>query len=126
MARGHANVDEVVEESAVEESTKRTRRPSPEGEVITLDELESFGARSRGGIWFKRAEWFRENPGQVKVFKGVSPTVATHLKKNHGLSAATRNTREDGKTADLLVGYFPEGWEVPKIFQGRRSNNEEG
>jgi len=119
MARGQTEVNLEVQD--VED--KRTRRPSPEGEVIDVNELESFGTRSRGGVWFERAKWFKENPGQVKVFKGVSPTTATHLKKVHGLHAATRNTREGGKTADLLVGYFPEGYEIPKVFQSRKAGD---
>jgi hypothetical protein len=112
----------VAEESADGEA-KRTRRPTPEGEVISLEDLEKMSVRSRGGIWFERAKWFRENPGQVKVYKGVNPTTATHLKKNHGLHAATRNTRDGGKTADLIVGYFPEGSEVPAVFRQREKKD---
>lgn len=101
---------------------KRERRRTPEGEEIDLATLENeYGARSRGGVWHERAKWFREHPGSVKVYKGISPTTATALKKQHGLSAATRNTSPDGKSADVLVGYFPEGYDVPAIFQNKRN-----
>lgn len=131
MARGR-NPEEVVEmvdpvDPAVDPTangeTKRTRRSTPEGEEISLDELENMSTRSKGGPWFERAKWFRDNPGQVKVYRAVSPSMATHLKKNHGLQAATRNTRDNGKTADLVVGYFPEGYELPKIFKGREKKD---
>ena len=131
MARGRDNVPEAVDPTAVVDPTvdptangeKRTRRSTPEGEEISLEDLEAMSTRSKGGPWFDRAKWFKENPGQVKVYRGVSPSMATHLKKNHDLQAATRNTRDDGKTADLVVGYFPEGYELPKIFKGREKKN---
>jgi len=127
MARGR-NEAEVVDlaapaETANGEEDKRPRRSTPEGEVISLADVEAMTTRTRGGIWFERAKWFRENPGQVKIYKGVNPTTATHLKKNHGLQAATRNTRDKGKTADLLVGYFPDGMEVPAVFRSRESKS---
>jgi hypothetical protein len=136
MARGNRGGDTALDEYADGAGTpaeataetdgedKRTRRATPEGEVISLDELEKMSVRTRGGIWFERAKWFRENPGQVKVYRGVNPTTATHLKKNHGLQAATRNTRDEGKTADLIVGYFPDGMPVPAVFRGREKKSD--
>lgn len=128
MARGQNPVVdeavEAVEAPADSEGEKRQRRQSPEGEVISLDELEKMTVRTRGGVWFERAKWFRENPGQVKVYRGVNPTTATHLKKNHGLQAATRNTTNGGKTADLIVGYFPEGMPIPAVFRKREKKSE--
>jgi hypothetical protein len=136
MARGNRGDDvaelealvnaeaEAQNEAPANGEGKRPRRQTPEGEVISLDELEKLSVRTRGGIWFERAKWFRENPGQVKVYRGVNPTTATHLKKNHGLQAATRNTKDNGKTADLIVGYFPEGMEVPSVFRAREKKSD--
>lgn len=129
MARNRGNVEQVeapveetaeapVEVPAENNGEKPTRRQSPEGEEISLEDLEKeFATRSKGGRWVSRAKWFKENPGKIKVYRGVSPTTASHLKREHGLDAATRNTRDEGKTADLIVGYFPEGMEKPKVFR---------
>lgn len=102
--------------SAENGEAKRERRPTPEGEVVSLEELDAVVQTTRTGVWTERAQWFYDHPGEVKRFPGVSPTTATHLKREYNLSAATRNTSDDGKSADLYVAFYPEGMEPHPLF----------
>lgn len=93
-------------DTATQESTSTRRQPELAGSYEG-----DFPSASRNGFWQDQAKAIKAEPGKTFVYKNVSPTTASNLRKNYGFDAVTRT--QDG-IVTLHVRYDPERVEAIK------------
>lgn len=64
-----------------------------------------FPTANRNGFWQEQSKAIKAEPGKTFVYKNVSPTTASNLRKDYGFDAVTRT--QDG-VVTLHVRYDPE------------------
>jgi hypothetical protein len=91
---------QVQAPQAAEDTSKRKTRQPNEGTVV-----EAIPESTRRGFWADEFDWFQDHPGLIKRYDDTSQTTASYLRKEYGLDAHNRNTRQGRAT--LYVTYDP-------------------
>jgi hypothetical protein len=84
-------------------STEATAKRAPRRTPQLVDTFEGeIPSSQRDGFWVNAVRDIMAKPGEVFVYRNVSPTTASTLRKNHGLDA---HTRTEGDEKVLYVKY---------------------
>jgi hypothetical protein len=98
-------------------ATTRSPRRTPK----LVDTTDTIPPSQRNGFWVNEVAKIVKEPGRVFVYRDVSPTTASTLRKDHGLDAHSRTEDVDGEKAVVLyVRYLEDQVEAIKAQVAQR------